>query len=248
MNGLNAGASTPRPRGFAYGRWLLALLAVGLVSAAVVAVVLRPPVLAQTPAPKAQPKAKAPPQPAPAPPPAAANTPAAPEIPPLAFTPWTRVCAKGQEADAKTVCVTGREGRLDSGYLVIAAVLIEPEGVPQKLLRVTLPLGMILQAGTRIIVDQGQPLNAPYSVCLPNGCMADIEASPELVGKLKKGQAMVVQGIHMQRGQITLNVPLAEFAKANEGPPMDQKVYEERQRKLEEEYIKKNQQLQQQGH
>ena len=247
MDRLNAGAPRPRARTFAYG--LVALLAVAVVAAGVVAVALRPAVLAQTPAPKAQPKAKTPPQPAPAPAPpaAAANTPAAPAVPPLTFTPWTRVCAKGQEADAKTVCATGREGRLDNGFLVIGAVLIEPEGIPQKLLRITLPLGMALQAGTRVIVDQGQPLNAPFVVCLPNGCMADIEASAELVGKLKKGQGLVVQGFHMQRGALTLNVPLAEFAKANEGPPMDQKTYEERQRKLEEEYAKKAQ-LQQQGH
>jgi invasion protein IalB len=252
MNRLNAGAPSPRrARTFAYG--LLALLAVAALAAVAVAVALRPSVLAQTPPapkaqPKAQPKAKTPPQPAPAPPAAAANTPAAPEIPPLTFTPWTRVCAKGQEADAKTVCATGREGRLDNGFLVIGAVLIEPEGIPQKLLRITLPLGMALQAGTRVIVDQGQPMNAPFVVCLPNGCMADIEASAELVGELKKGQGLVVQAIHMQRGALTLNVPLAEFAKANQGPPMDQKTYEERQRKLEEEYAKKAQQLQQQGH
>ncbi len=47
---------------------------------------------------------------------------------------------------------------------------------------------MQLVHGTRMIVDQSQPMNAPYVICFTNGCMADYEASAELIGKLKKGQ------------------------------------------------------------
>ena len=64
------------------------------------------------------------------------------------------------------------------------------------MLRVTLPLGMSIQPGTRVIVDSGQPMTGPYVICFNNGCMADYEASGELIGKLKKGQGLVVQGIN----------------------------------------------------
>jgi len=37
------------------------------------------------------------------------------------------------------------------------------------------------------IVDQGQPLTAPYTLCLADGCVADYEASQELIGNMKKG-------------------------------------------------------------
>ena len=60
----------------------------------------------------------------------------------LIFSPWTKFCLKGQEANAKQVCFTGKDGRIESGMPVVAAVLIEPEGEPKKVLRVTLPLGM----------------------------------------------------------------------------------------------------------
>ena len=103
-------------------------------------------------------------------------------MPPLAYTPWTKVCIKGQETNAQQVCFTGKEGRIDTGMLVIGAVLIEPEGQAAKTLRITLPLGMQLPQGTRAIVDQGQPMTAPYMICFPNGCMADYEASSELIG------------------------------------------------------------------
>jgi invasion protein IalB len=205
------------------------------------------------PAPKAQPKAqpKAPPQqaqaPAPAPAPAASAKPGGgPEVPPLTYTQWTKVCLKGQEANAQQVCFTGKEGRIDTGMLVIGTVLIEPEGGPNKVLRVTLPLGMQLPPGTRAIVDGGQPMTAPYLVCFPNGCMADYEASSELIGKLKQGKSLVVQAINSQGQGVSLPMPLPDFAKAYDGPPTDPKIVEDRQKKLEEEFIKKQQALQQQ--
>ena len=97
--------------------------------------------------------------------------------PQLIFSPWTKFCLKGQEANAKQVCFTGKDGRVESGMPVVAAVLIEPENEPKKVLRVTLPLGMSLQPGTRVIVDNGQPMTGPYVICFNNGCMADYEAS-----------------------------------------------------------------------
>jgi invasion protein IalB len=197
------------------------------------------------PAPKAAPQPKAQPKAAPQAAPAAPQA-AAPEVPPLTYSPWTKVCIKGEEANAKQVCFTGKEGRLDTGLMVVGAVLIEPEGSPQKVLRITLPLGMQLQPGTRIIVDQGQPMNAPFLICFPNGCMADYEASGELIGKFKKGQSMVVQAVNSQGTGVSLPVPLPDFAKAYDGPPTDPKVIEERQKKLQEEINKKQQLLQQQ--
>ena len=198
---------------------------------------------AQTPpAPKAQPAPKATPKPPAKPAEAApAQTPGQPqaqnnnEQPQLIFSPWTKFCLKGQEANAKQVCFTGKDGRVESGMPVVAAVLIEPENDPKKVLRVTLPLGMSIQPGTRVIVDNGQPMTGPYVICFNNGCMADYEASGELIGKLKKGQGLVIQGINGAGQPISLVVPLGDFGKAYDGPPTDPKVFEEQQKKLQEE-------------
>jgi invasion protein IalB len=191
--------------------------------------------------PKAAPQAGAPPAGAQA----AAS--AGNEVPPLMYSPWTKVCAKGEAADAKQVCFTGKEGRLpDNGMMVIGAVVVEQDGSPNKMLRITVPLGMMVQPGTRLIVDQGQPMSAPFAVCLPQGCIAELEASQELIGKFKKGQSMVVQAVSGQTGgAISLPVPLPDFAKAYDGPPTDPKVLEDRQKKLIED-LQKKQQLQQQ--
>jgi invasion protein IalB len=203
---------------------------------------------AAAPAPGAAPKPKPPakkPQPKPAP---QAGQPAPPEAPQgqaqtqgggdevqLIFSPWTKFCLKGKEATAKQVCFTGKDARIESGQPVVAAVLIEPEGEPKKILRVTLPLGMQLIHGTRVIIDQNQPMTAPYVICFTNGCMADYETNPEMIGKMKKGQGLVVQAINSTGQPISLVLPLADFAKAYDGPPTDPKVFEEQQKKLQDE-------------
>jgi len=248
-------AASVRPLGRVF-----ALLAATTLSAALVVSYAQ----AQTPAPApgapaAAPKAKAAPKAAPkapapaaqqAPPPAA-GAPAA-QAPPAAggqpqdqqvqliYAPWTKFCLKGQDAGAKQVCFTGKDGRIESGQPVIAAVIIEPEGEPKKILRVTLPLGMQLVHGTRIIVDANPPQQAQYVICFANGCMSDYEATPELIGNLKKGQNLVVQAINSNGAPLTLPLPLAgEFAKAFDGPPTDPKVFEENQKKLQEELQKR---------
>jgi invasion protein IalB len=224
-----------------------------LAATALFASLLAPDAQAQAPAPapkaKAAPKAAqkaAPAAPAPAaqaPAPAAGAPPAgaqpADQQVQLIYAPWTKFCLKGQDANAKQVCFTGKDGRIESGQPVIAAVIIEPEGEPKKILRVTLPLGMQLVHGTRVIVDSNPPAQSPYVICFANGCMSDYEVTPELLANMKKGQNLVVQAINSNGAPLTLPLPLAEFAKAYDGPPTDPKVFEETQKKLQEELQKR---------
>jgi hypothetical protein len=62
--------------------------------------------------------------------------------------------------------------------------------------------------------------------------MADYEARPELVGKLKTGQTLTIVAINLAGKAVSFPLPLADsggnsFAAANEGPPTDPKVFEE---------------------
>jgi invasion protein IalB len=202
-----------------------------------------PPKPAAPKPPVAQPKppqkpAQAP-APAPAPPQAQQGQPE-PQSLPIVYSPWTKVCGKDQnQANAKEVCLIVKEARLETGQFIAGAVLIEPEGEPKKILRVTLPLGMQLLQGTRLILDQGTPQNRPYVICFPNGCMSDYDADVDFVGKMKKGQGLVIQAINATGQPINLVLPLADFGKAYDGPPTDPKVLEEQQKKLQEELQKK---------
>jgi invasion protein IalB len=253
-------AALGQPRGR-----LVALLA---ATALAVPFALEAQAQAPAPAPAAAPKAKAPkaaPKAAPAAPaaptaqqappaaaqaqqqpgPGAGGQPQQDQMPQLIYAPWTKFCLKGQDANAKQICFTGKDGRIESGQPVIAAVIIEPEGEPKKVLRVTLPLGMQLVHGTRVIVDNNQPAQSPYVICFANGCMSDYEVTPDMLTNLKKGQNLVVQAINANGAALTLLLPLQEketgggFAKAYDGPPTDPKVFEENQKKLQEELQKR---------
>ncbi|HYW60147.1 MAG TPA: invasion associated locus B family protein [Xanthobacteraceae bacterium] len=236
-----------RPAGRAFATSIAALLLA--VSAA----------HAQAPAPGA-PKAKPAPRPAaPAPAPQAPQAPpqqqqqqGAVQMPPLIYSPWAKFCGKGQDPNAKQVCFTGKDARTESGVPVVAAALIEPDGEPQKIFRITLPSPLQLRYGTRLIIDQQQPpIAMPFFTCFSNGCMADYEGTPDLIGKLKKGQMLTIQAINLAGNEISFPLPLSDFAKANEGPPTDPKVFEEQQKKLQEELQKKAEEarkrLEQQG-
>lgn len=214
-----------------------ALAAAGFLTACLMAA----PALAQAPAaPKAAQKAPAAQKQAPAAQPAPAQP--APQAggdqPQLMYSPWMKVCGKGPDTNNKQVCVVTKDGRLENGMPVAIVQLFEPEG-DQKVLRVTVPLGMQIQHGTRLIIDNGQPQQQPYKICFPVGCMADYPVTDEIMKQLKTGQQITVQAINMQGTPISLPLPLADFAKAYDGPATDPKAFEEQQRKLQEELQKK---------
>jgi len=159
----------------------------------------------------------------------------------LIFTPWTKYCAHGlteksSEIKTKEVCFTASDGHLPSGQKMVIALVIEPEeGGDAKLLRVTLPLGVALVPGARIVIDEKEAMTAPFVVCHPkNGCMADFKADADLITKLKQGQSLAIQAFDKAR-PISFTLPLTGFAKAYDGPPSDPTGLDEQQRSLQNE-------------
>jgi invasion protein IalB len=224
----------------ALGRALTASFAAGLLAAAVAAT---PAFAQQPPKPATKPAAQKPPAakpaaPAPAPAAPAPQAAAAPSTPQLMYSPWIKVCGKGPETNNKQVCVITKDGRLENGMPVAVVQVFEPEG-EAKVMRITVPLGMQLAHGTRMIIDQEQPAQQPYKICFPVGCMADYPITDDMIAKMKKGQQITLQAINMQGTPISLPLPLNDFAKAYDGPPTDPKVVEEQQHKLQEELQKK---------
>jgi len=164
--------------------------------------------------------------------------------PQLIFSPWVKLCNKDADPKAKRVCVTVKDGRVESGLLVVSVAIIEMDGEQKKLLRMSLPYGVALQHGTRLIVDQQPPATAPFVTCLPpvvppGGCIADYEATADMIGRMKKAQLLTVQAIHMNGQAMSPQLELKDFAKAYDGAPTDPKVFEEQQKKLQEELQKR---------
>jgi invasion protein IalB len=144
----------------------------------------------------------------------------------LTASPWTKYCTMGltrksSKIKAEEICFTASDAHLASGEKLAIALLIEPEGSDQKLFRVTLPLGVALIPGARVVIDEKDAMTAPYVVCHPkDGCMADYKADAELIAKLKTGRNLAIQAFDKGR-PISFTLPLAGFAKAYDGPPSD---------------------------
>jgi invasion protein IalB len=111
-------------------------------------------------------------------------------MPPLIYSNWTKICGKGPEQGSKQICQTGKDGRLESGMPVVAAILMEMEGEGKKVLQVMLPPGVYLPKGTRIVIDRDEPsaIIGTFLTCANGGCIAHLEVTADTVQKLKKGQ------------------------------------------------------------
>ncbi len=220
------------------GRALTATVAAaGLLGAA--ALFAAPAALAQAPKPAAKPA----PKPAPAQP-QQQQAPQQPQQqqadqPQLMYSPWTRVCDKSAETNNKQICIIGKDGRLETGQPVVIAQIIEPEGAARKL-RVIVPIPVLVQNGTRILIDDQELGQAPYAVCSPQmGCAAEYNSDDATIGKLKKGKTITVQVINVYNAIVSLPLPLGDFAKAFDGPPIDPKALEAQQRQLQSELQKR---------
>jgi invasion protein IalB len=156
----------------------------------------------------------------------------------IMLTPWTKICGKDQEAN-KEICLTTQEARADTGQLLASALVREVQDDPKKQFIVSVPVGMLLRPGMRVVLDQNAPQPIAYSVCFPNACYGDMEINADYVAKLKKGQSLVIQTLNQVGRTINFPLSLKEFAKAYDGPPTDLKVVEEQQKKLQDELQKR---------
>jgi invasion protein IalB len=147
----------------------------------------------------------------------------------LVFSPWTKVCQNSEKGDAqRLVCFTSENGRTDSGTSFVAAVLIDTgSSDTEKILRITLPLGVRLADGTWIAVDQDQPMTAPYIICITLGCVADYQASNGLIDKLRAGKYLVIKAVNGEGQLVSFVLPLFDFSKAYDGPPTYRKILED---------------------
>ena len=199
--------------------------------------------------------------------------------------PWVKICEKQAffEPDPKdatkpiqkdrNVCMTHHE-RFDvaAGAVTVSVAVREIEGSDKKLLVVMLPLGVSLRPGMQIgiypadmwtAINKNQSIDDSkldrvlmgYSLCLPSGCTAETEATPEIMKRLESSAGMVVLAINGAGQGFPIPVPLNGFTQAFRGQPIDAKTYygerqklvqklDENRKQVIDEYRKQNKELQ----
>jgi invasion protein IalB len=82
-----------------------------------------------------------------------------------------------------------------------------------------LPVGLYLQAGVKVSVDQGTPYRIPYVWCLTNACIAASAADPKLIQEMEAGQKLQLEVADSNILTISTTIPLQQFAAVRNGTP-----------------------------
>jgi len=136
----------------------------------------------------------------------------------IKYGDWQKFCFK--TPGTKMVCRTTIAGNFDTGQTAVRADLIEREGEGKARLQLFLPVGMYLQAGAKLTVDQGKPHQVPYVWCLTNTCIAGNAVDAGLIRELEKGQKLQLEVVDSSVQSVTTALPLGHFASVRQGQPV----------------------------
>ncbi|MDF1777233.1 MAG: invasion associated locus B family protein [Rhizobiaceae bacterium] len=152
---------------------------------------------------------------------------------------WYKVCTKQEDND---VCVVQNIVTASTGQLLTAIGLIIVEGkVNNKVLQVSVPSARTIPLGVNMQIDDGKAQRVPYSVCMPDKCVAQVPLTDAIVDSFKRGGEVVFTSMNYQRAANPIKISLKGFTDAFDGEPVAQSELQERQRLLQEEMQRKAQ-------
>jgi len=135
----------------------------------------------------------------------------------IKYGDWRKFCFK--PAGIKMVCRTTISGTWETGQTAVRVDLIEREGDGTARLQIFLPVGLYLQPGVKLTVDQGGPYRIPYVWCLTNACIAADLADPKAIREMESGQTLLLEVVDSNVLAITTSLPLNQFAAIHQGAP-----------------------------
>jgi invasion protein IalB len=135
----------------------------------------------------------------------------------IKYSDWRKFCFK--TPGTNMVCRTTIGGTFETGQSAVRIDLIEREGEGAARLQFFLPVGLYLQAGVKITVDQGTPYPVPYVWCLTNTCIAADRVDSKLMKEIESGQKLVLEVVDSNVLKVTTSVPLGQFAAVRQGAP-----------------------------
>ena len=117
------------------------------------------------------------------------------------------------------VCRTSINGTFETGQSAVRIDLVEREGDKAARLQLFLPVGLYLQAGVKITIDQGTPYRIPYVWCLTNTCIAGDLAEPSLLKGLESGKTLLLEVVDSSLLTVSTQLPIDRFAAVRQGTP-----------------------------
>lgn len=131
---------------------------------------------------------------------------------------WSLVCEPG----GAPPCAMTQLGRDPEGSPAIEFVVrtvddenAEINGVKvDAVADIITPLGVLLEFGLRLKIDDGEERAAPFRICQKHGCLVREPLSAEVITALKGGNKAVVTVAAEGAGPIEIDISLIGFTKA----------------------------------
>jgi invasion protein IalB len=160
---------------------------------------------------------------------------------------WTKVCGRDPDSQRET-CYTTRDFVAENNQPVLAVAVYETKagGKAERQVRYLLPLTFLLVPGVRSSLDGQAPIPGRYTICLQNGCFAEFNLTDQNFPRLKSAKTLTIQVQNQAAREVTFSLPMDGFAASFDGAPIDPRVLEEQQRKLQEELQRKSDEMRRQ--
>jgi invasion protein IalB len=133
----------------------------------------------------------------------------------ITYGDWRKFCFRA--GGSKMLCRTTITGTFQTGQTAVRVDLIEREADGRARLQLFLPVGLYLQAGVTLKVDQGRPYPIPYTWCVTNACIAADVADPKIIKEMDSGQRLSLEVIDNKMLSVTTSLPLGRFASVRRG-------------------------------
>ncbi len=135
----------------------------------------------------------------------------------IKYSDWRKFCFK--TPGSNTVCRTTIAGTFETGQSAVRIDLIERDGDKAARLQLFLPVGLYLQAGAKLTVDQGASYRVPYVWCLTNTCIAADLAEPQLLKEMETGKNLLLEVVDSSLIAVSTSLPLNQFVAVRQGTP-----------------------------
>jgi len=145
--------------------------------------------------------------------PAAAKAPApTAQAAPAPAPGWVTQCAAVSRTSPLECRVEENAVMNNTGQLVVGFSIKVPSDTRAPVALIHLPLGLYIPGGLKLQVDGGQSLTYPLQTCDASGCFVGTPVDAGLLEQMKHGQQLKVTFQNLQRADIAVPLPLADFA------------------------------------
>ncbi len=154
---------------------------------------------------------------------------------------WQKICARNANND---VCNVQYQVIASTGQIVTSVNLLTISGnINRRVFQVTVPTNRLIPAGVAVKIDTKKENRIPYANCFPDRCIAEGKLDDNLITLLKSGGEILLTSTNYMNQPSPIKISLTGFSAAFDGPSMKPAGIKENTRILQEELIKKAEEI-----